>query len=89
MEKDIATTLKHPNILETSKFEIWDEKYLFLFSEYLDVPLWLSCVKFNEKDIKYVLRDILKGVKYLHDNHIVHIDLTIDNILGKTQPDGT
>lgn len=89
MEKDIATTLKHPNIVETSKFEIWNEEYLFLFSEYLDVCLIDTCKKFDEKDLKNLLRDILKGLKYMHDNYIVHLDLKIDNICGKTQQDGT
>uniref|UniRef100_A0A8C5RGN1 Serine/threonine-protein kinase 17A n=2 Tax=Elapidae TaxID=8602 RepID=A0A8C5RGN1_LATLA len=36
---------------------------------------------FKEKDVKHLMRQILQGVSFLHQNNIVHLDLKPQNIL--------
>lgn len=37
--------------------------------------------KFTEGDAAKVVRNILHGVKYLHDHHVVHRDLKPENLI--------
>jgi len=38
-------------------------------------------VKMNERQIAYVLREVMKGLVYLHERHKIHRDIKSDNIL--------
>lgn len=37
----------------------------------------------NENIIAYIIKQIIKGLKYMHDNNRLHRDLKSDNILLK------
>ncbi len=43
----------------------------------------------SQTDINHLAFEIMKGLKYLHDNHIVHLDIKPSNILIHNKEDGT
>ncbi|XP_040582508.1 serine/threonine-protein kinase PLK4-like [Lepeophtheirus salmonis] len=93
-ESDIAMRIKHENIMETYDYCLTeaidssdDGDYLYLFSEYMDVKISQAYIEKKEINIRNIMTDILKGLKYLHDLNIAHLDLKIANIMGQTQED--
>lgn len=77
----------HPNIIrildiqKPLSFEEFNEVYLV--QEYMDADLHtvIRAHELSEKHMKYMLYQLLKGVKYLHSCGIIHRDLKPANIL--------
>lgn len=61
---------------------------LWIFSEMLDVVVSQKYVKGDKHKIRMILRDILRGVAFLHSKSIAHLDLKICNVMGKKTPEG-
>ena len=55
--------------------------FLTLFCCHGQVSMLCKKAPLTEKNIAYVARETLKGVKYLHQNQIVHRDLKDLNIM--------
>ena len=73
-----------------------DEEFIYLYLEYcnggtikenLDKYIKLAYRPFPEKYIQHLMKQILLGVKFLHDNGIIHRDLKLNNILLKYNND--
>ena len=83
-EVDLMKKLNHPNI--TKILELFEsDKYFLIIMEYINGGNLFSFVKkrrkINEKTAKFLFRQIIQGIKYIHSNKIVHRDIKLENIL--------
>lgn len=89
-EANICLSFKHENIMQFYEFyEIKDAKnkktIFYIVSEFLDIKLDIKTIKNDLKQIICILKDILMGLKYLHDNGYAHLDIRACNITGKIE----
>lgn len=91
-EDVISIKLKHNNLLKTYEYYYTEtddgEEYLWLISEFMDITVKSSLINRSETILRKVITDILKGLSYMHDRNIAHLDLKIANIMGKTEKNG-
>ena len=76
--------LNHPNITKIlENFE--SEKYILIIMEYINGGNLFSFVKkrrkLSEKTAKFLFKQIILGIKYIHSKNIVHRDIKLENIL--------
>ena len=84
-EFDILKNLSHPNIVHIQKV-FWSQSTIYMFQELVTGGDLFSYIEYKHGRIPsiesaVIIRQILKGVQYLHDQDIVHRDLKPDNIL--------
>jgi len=88
-EITILHMLNHPNIV---KFYSWaqSENNYYIATEYVNGGDLAKCLKkykekfntpFPEIIVKYLMKQILEALNYLHKNKIVHRDLKLENIM--------
>jgi serine/threonine-protein kinase len=95
-EARVLYKIDHPQI---PKFLAWFEEAgrLFIVQEYINGKTYLRLLKerqkqgqlFSEAEVVQWLKDLLPVLAYLHDNDIVHRDISPDNIMlpkGQSQP---
>lgn len=88
-EADIQSSMRHsafPDFYESFK---WEKKH-FISMEYVEGEtfedlIFIKKEAYGEKESFHILLKVLRAVKILHDNGIVHRDLRIPNILMKNQ----
>jgi len=60
-------------------------KYLFIIMDYIRGGDLLSFVrkrtKLDEQTSKFIFKQIIEGLAFIHTNNIVHRDIKLDNIL--------
>jgi len=83
-ELEILRRVNHPNIVRLYDLFVDDQKLYFVL-EYMSggalFDLLAEHKTFSEELASSMVRDILRGLAYLHAHNIVHRDLKPDNIL--------
>ena len=85
-EVNIFLSFNHPSIMNVKEVVVVDDfDGTFMVMEHMEYDLkGLTEVKkhpFSMSEIKSLVRQLLEGVKYLHDNWVIHRDLKSSNIL--------
>lgn len=91
-EFDILKDLSHPNIVHIQKV-FWSQSTIYMFQELVTGGDLFSYIEYKHGKIPsiesaVIIRQILKGVQYLHAQEIVHRDLKPDNILMTSLDNG-
>lgn len=92
LTKEVETMkdLDHVNIVQYLGFEQKESTYS-LFLEYVGGGSISSCMKsyggFEEQLVRFITKQVLLGLEYLHSNGILHRDMKADNLL--LEIDGT
>lgn len=84
-EFDILKDLNHPNIVHIQKV-FWSPHTIYMIQELVTGGDLFSYIQYKQGRIPsiesaVIIRQVLKGVEYLHAQNIVHRDLKPDNIL--------
>ena len=84
LEVDILARLSHPNIMQI--YEFYDDNTNFyIVSEFCQGGELFDCITdkgvFTEKEACNLLKQIVSGICYSHENKVVHRDLKPENIL--------
>ena len=84
-EFTVMKKLNHPNIIKLHEvFFDSENKNVYLVLDYYkrgDLFNFLKGKPLKEKYAKKYMRQLASGLKYLHDNNIIHRDLKLKNIL--------
>lgn len=76
----IGQTMKHPNIVETVDI-IYDNDRVYQIMEYCEYDLFAIVMsgKMDKQEIYCDFKQIMAGVKYMHECGLSHRDLKLDN----------
>lgn len=83
-EVSVLLTITHPHVVRT--YDIFDERHRMLvvmaFVPCGDLFEYIAQQKsVAEGEVKLMMWQILRGVAYLHEHHIVHRDIKLENVL--------
>ena len=83
-ETNLMKKLNHPNI--TKILELFEDKeYILIIMEYINGGNLFNFLKkhrkVSEKTAKLLYKQIILGIKYMHEQNIVHRDIKLENIL--------
>jgi serine/threonine protein kinase len=82
---EIQCRLKHPNIVRLYGY-FHDTKSVYLILEFLAQGELFKLVAKNggtvsESTCKKYLQDIARAISYMHERHVIHRDIKLENVL--------
>ncbi|KAF5092571.1 hypothetical protein D0Z00_004516 [Geotrichum galactomycetum] len=82
----IGLTLKHPNIVETVDI-IYDSDKIYQVMEYCEYDLFAIVMsgKMSRAEVYCDFKQLMNGVKYMHESGLAHRDLKLDNCVINAQ----
>lgn len=82
----IGLTLQHPNIIETVDI-IYESDRVYQIMEYCEYDLFAIVMsgKMTHNEIFCDFKQIMAGVKYMHDSGLAHRDLKLDNCVVNSE----
>lgn len=91
-EFEILKDLDHPNIVSLEHV-FWSQDTIYIFQELVTGGDLFSFLEYKGGQLDslqaaVIIRQVLKGVEYMHNKDIVHRDLKPDNILMSSPEDG-
>ncbi|XP_068326004.1 cyclin-dependent kinase G-2-like [Pyrus communis] len=89
-EINILLSLHHPSIVDVKEVVVGSNlDSIFMVMEYMehDLKALMETKKqpFSQSEVKCLMLQLLAGVKYLHDNWVLHRDLKTSNLLMNNQ----
>lgn len=83
-EKEIASKLKHPNIVRLEAY-FHDSSYCYLLFELCQTitlkNLFIKLGKLSLKVTRFYIMELVNALEYLHSHKVVHRDIKPQNIL--------
>ncbi|KAE8123954.1 hypothetical protein FH972_018867 [Carpinus fangiana] len=84
-EINILSSFNHPSVVGVKEVVLDDFGTVFMVMEYMEYDLraLLEVMKqpFSISEVKCLMLQLLEGVKYLHENWVLHRDLKTSNLL--------
>ena len=90
-EIKILENLHHQNIVKFEEIKE-DKNYYYIVMEYINGGNLSDCltkyknkygIPFPEEIVQYLMKQIVSGLKYIHNKGVIHRDLKLDNIMVK------
>ena len=75
--------LNHPNVAALYGFFTEGDEIFLLMELCIDIDLTSQTkhLKKNAKEAKEVIREIVRGLQYMHNHQVIHRDIKLENIL--------
>ncbi|XP_050222887.1 cyclin-dependent kinase G-2 [Mercurialis annua] len=90
-EINILLSFQHPSIVNVKEVVVGGLDSVYMVMEYMEHDLkgFMQARKhpFSTSEVKCLMLQLLEGVKYLHDNWVLHRDLKTSNLLLNNEGD--